>query len=246
MIKVQDQIEITGAMDERYRSVLTDEAVQFLTALDRNFDNRRRELLRARELRQQAIDAGQMPDFLRETAEIRRGQWTVAPIPADLRDRRVEITGPVDRKMIINALNSGASVFMADFEDSNSPTWRNNIDGQINLRDAVRRTIEFDKPRRQALPAERKPGHADGAPARLAPGGEALPGGRPADLRLACSISASSSSTTPATLMEQRHRPVLLPAQAGEPPRGAPVERRLRLRPGRISASRAAPSAPRC
>ncbi len=145
-IKVQDQIEITGAMDERYRSILTDEAVQFLTALDRNFDNRRRELLRARDARQQAIDAGQMPDFLRETAHIRRGQWTVAPIPADLRDRRVEITGPVERKMIINALNSGASVFMADFEDSNSPTWRNNLDGQINLRDAVRRAIEYQSP----------------------------------------------------------------------------------------------------
>ena len=84
-----------------------------------------------------------MPDFLPETAEIRKSEWTVAPIPPDLHDRRVEITGPVERKMIINALNSGANVFMADFEDSNSPTWQNNIEGQMNLRDAVRREISF-------------------------------------------------------------------------------------------------------
>src|SRR5213078_4937565 len=94
----------------------------------------------------QQIDAGQTPDFLTETASIREKEWTVAPIPHDLLDRRVEITGPVDRKMIINALNSGASVFMADFEDSNSPTWENNIEGQLNLRDTVRREIGFTSP----------------------------------------------------------------------------------------------------
>jgi malate synthase len=97
-------------------------------------------------VRQAEIDAGHYPDFLTETAEIRTSEWTVAPIPADLMDRRVEITGPVDRKMVINALNCGANVFMADFEDANSPTWTNNLDGQINLRDAIRRTIEFTSP----------------------------------------------------------------------------------------------------
>ncbi len=97
-------------------------------------------------MRQAEIDAGHYPDFLTETAEIRTSEWKVAPIPADLMDRRVEITGPVDRKMVINALNCGANVFMADFEDANSPTWTNNLDGQINLRDAIRRTIEFTSP----------------------------------------------------------------------------------------------------
>jgi malate synthase len=110
------------------------------------FEARRRELLARRAVRQRAIDAGAMPGFLPETAEIRSSEWKVAPIPHDLLDRRVEITGPVERKMVINALNSGASVFMADFEDSNSPTWRNNIEGQINLRDAVHGTISYESP----------------------------------------------------------------------------------------------------
>src|SRR5579862_7354357 len=126
--------------------ILTPEARQFLNDLARNFEKRRQELLARREVRQRQIDAGQLPDFLPETAHIRESEWTVAPIPRDLLDRRVEITGPVDRKMIINALNSGASVFMADFEDSNSPTCQNNLEGQINLRDAVNRTIAFTSP----------------------------------------------------------------------------------------------------
>src|SRR6476646_3080018 len=121
-------------------------ARSFLTDLARNFEKRRHELLARRRVRQQEIDAGQLPDCLPETAQIRQGDWKVAPIPKDLLDRRVEITGPVERKMIINALNSGANVFMADFEDSNAPTWRNNIDGQLNLRDAVRRQITFESP----------------------------------------------------------------------------------------------------
>ena len=103
--------------------ILHPEARAFLIDLHRNFETRRQELLARRTLRQQELDAGKLPDFLAETAEIRGANWRVAPIPADLADRRVEITGPVDRKMIINALNSGANVFMADFEDSNSPTW---------------------------------------------------------------------------------------------------------------------------
>jgi malate synthase len=126
--------------------VLTGEADRFLHELARRFEPRRQELLARRRDRQKELDAGKLPDFLPETKTVRESAWTVAPIPRDLHDRRVEITGPVDRKMIINALNSGASVFMADFEDSNSPTWRNNIEGQLNLRDAVRRTISFTSP----------------------------------------------------------------------------------------------------
>jgi malate synthase len=126
--------------------VLTPEAQAFLTKLARTFEHRRQELLARRRVRQQQIDAGHLPDFLAETADIRAREWTAAPIPPDLLDRRVEITGPVDRKMIINALNSGANVFMADFEDSNSPTWQNNLEGQANLRDAVAGTISYTSP----------------------------------------------------------------------------------------------------
>jgi malate synthase len=126
--------------------ILTQEAHAFLTKLARTFESRRQDLLARRRMRQQQIDAGQLPDFLPETASIREQEWTVAPIPHDLVDRRVEITGPVDRKMIINALNSGANVFMADFEDSNSPTWQNNLEGQANLRDTVAGTITYTSP----------------------------------------------------------------------------------------------------
>ena len=126
--------------------ILTPEVSRFVSRLSREFEPRRQELLARRRLRQQEIDAGQLPDFLPETASIREKEWKVAPIPHDLLDRRVEITGPVDRKMIINALNSGASVFMADFEDSNSPTWQNNLEGQANLRDAVEGTISYVSP----------------------------------------------------------------------------------------------------
>src|ERR1041385_4418303 len=136
-------------LDEIALEVLTDPASLFLQKLARKFEPRRRELLGRRAVRQQQIDSGQMPDFLPETAAIRAGDWKVAPIPADLQDRRVEITGPVERKMIINALNSGANVFMADFEDSNAPTWRNNLEGQVNLRDAVRGAITFVSPERK-------------------------------------------------------------------------------------------------
>jgi malate synthase len=123
--------------------ILMPDAANFVTMLEREFGQRRVELLAKREERKTRLDAGELPDFLPETREIRESDWKVAPIPPDLLDRRVEITGPTDRKMIINALNSGASVFMADFEDANAPTWANNIDGQYNLRDAVRRTISF-------------------------------------------------------------------------------------------------------
>ncbi|MEZ4880658.1 MAG: hypothetical protein R2801_10895, partial [Chitinophagales bacterium] len=136
-------VKITGAYKDAYASILTTEALDFLAHLHRKFNSRRLELLQNRVERQKSLDAGVLPDFLPETKDIRDSEWTVASWPSDMNDRRVEITGPVDRKMIINALNSGAKVFMADFEDSNSPTWENNIDGQINLKDAVRKTISF-------------------------------------------------------------------------------------------------------
>ena len=134
-------VEILAPPHAGQSHVLTPEALKFVVDLQRRFNARRLELLAARTARQKSLDAGEKPDFLPETTSIRESEWTVAPIPADLQDRRVEITGPVDRKMIINALNSGAKVFMADFEDATSPTWDNLLDGHINLRDAIRRTI---------------------------------------------------------------------------------------------------------
>ncbi len=133
-------------MGPRHEEILTTEALEFLAALHRRFEPRRSQILHARTLRQARYDAGELPDFLRETAEIRNADWRVGPIPADLLDRRVEITGPVDRKMIINALNSGAKVFMADFEDANSPTWHNNLDGQINLLDRWHSALDYEDP----------------------------------------------------------------------------------------------------
>ena len=129
--------------------MLTPDAVEFLTELERRFGPRRRELLVARDERAQRLREGELPDFLPETREVREGDWQVDPVPDELEDRRVEITGPVDRKMVINALNSGARMFMADFEDSNSPTWRNCIEGQVNLTDALERTISLDTGEKQ-------------------------------------------------------------------------------------------------
>jgi malate synthase len=139
-------VTFAAPVSDRHAEILTPEALDFIVRLQRTFNPRRKERLAARVTRQAALDAGQHPDFLPETKSIREAEWTVAPLPADLLDRRVEITGPVDRKMIINALNSGAKVFMADFEDSTTPTWDNLLDGQLNLRDAVRRTITYDDP----------------------------------------------------------------------------------------------------
>ena len=129
-----------------YEDILTPDALAFLARLHRFAEPRRRQLLEARRERQARYDAGVLPDFRPDTQEIREGDWTVAPIPAVLQDRRVEITGPVERKMIINALNSGAKVFMADFEDSSAPSFANQLDGQVNLRDAVNGTLEFRSP----------------------------------------------------------------------------------------------------
>src|SRR5436189_1164660 len=142
----QEGIEIRGPITAEFAEILTPEAMAFVATLVRTFSGRREELLQRRVQRQAEIDAGKMPDFLPETEHIRQGNWTVAPIPDDLQDRRVEITGPAERKMTINALNSGAKVFMADFEDAHSPTWENIVQGQLNLRDTVKRTISFTSP----------------------------------------------------------------------------------------------------
>ena len=139
-------VKLTGELHSQFDRILTPEALDFVASLDEQFQERRQELLQKRVLRQARLDAGEMPNFLPETAEIRQSDWKVAAIPTDLMDRRVEITGPVDRKMVINALNSGANMYMADFEDSHSPTWFDTVQGQINLCDAVDGTITFTNP----------------------------------------------------------------------------------------------------
>jgi malate synthase len=139
-------VEIKAPVDAQAAQVLTPDAVRFLAKLARQFEPTRQQLLARRVERQKEIDAGVMPDFLPSTRHVREGSWKVAPVPADLQDRRTEITGPVDRKMIVNALNSGAKVFMADFEDATSPTWSSLLQGQANLRDAVNRQIDFATP----------------------------------------------------------------------------------------------------
>jgi malate synthase len=138
-------VSVSGRMTPEFAQILTPEALAFVAALHRQFEPRRQELLARRAARQREFDSGKLPDFLAETKSVRESSWTIAPQPKDMLDRRVEITGPTDRKMVINALNCGASTFMADFEDANCPTWFNMIDGQVNLRDAVRRTITFEQ-----------------------------------------------------------------------------------------------------
>src|SRR5499426_1077247 len=138
-------VQISGRITAEFAQILTPEALAFVAKLHRRFEPRRQELLAKRAARQKEFDRGALPDFLPETKQIREAEWTIAPQPKDMLDRRVEITGPTDRKMVINALNCGASTFMADFEDANCPTWHNMIDGQINLRDAVRRTIGLEQ-----------------------------------------------------------------------------------------------------
>ena len=138
-----DGVQINAPHSEAYEKILTTEALSFLATLHRKFDATRKELLDRRQIRQKELDAGKLPDFLPETKSIRESDWSVAPVPNDHQDRRAEITGPTDRKMVINALNSGAKMYMADFEDSNTPTWDNQVSGQINMFDAVRKTISF-------------------------------------------------------------------------------------------------------
>jgi malate synthase len=154
--RIPEGIEILGKMSGAGAEILTADALNFVAKMARKFEARRRELMRKRAQRQAEFNAGNLPDFLPETRHIRESSWTVGAVPHDLRDRRVEITGPTDRKMVINALNCGASVFMADFEDSNTPTWENMIDGQLNLRDAVNRTITFKSPEGNEYALEHK------------------------------------------------------------------------------------------
>jgi len=141
-----DGLEVSGPVSEEYARILTPEAFRFLAGLARDFEPRRQDLLERRRTVQAEIDRGKLPDFLPETRDIRQKEWKIAPVPDDLQDRRVEITGPPDRKMIINALNSGANTYMADFEDAHSPTWRATIEGQLNLCDAVDGTISWLSP----------------------------------------------------------------------------------------------------
>jgi malate synthase len=143
-VAVPTDIQLRGAVQQRFDEVLTPGALEFVAELQRRFGGRRADLLKRRADRRQRLSQGELLDFLPETREIREGDWTVAARPADLRRRWVEITGPTDRKMVINALNSGADVFMADFEDANSPTWRNMVSGHLNLRDAIEGTITYD------------------------------------------------------------------------------------------------------
>jgi malate synthase len=138
-------VAVSGPISKEFAQILSPEALGFVAKLHRKFESRRQELLARRAQRQKEFDAGAKPDFLAETKKIRESDWVVGPQPNDMLDRRVEITGPTDRKMVINALNCGAATFMADFEDANCPTWHNMIDGQINLRDAVRRTISLQQ-----------------------------------------------------------------------------------------------------
>ncbi len=139
-------LEIVAPVTPAFQEILTPDAMALVLELERRFGDERKRLLKVRAERQARLDAGERPDFLAETKSVREGDWTIAPLPGDLQDRRVEITGPTDRKMVINALNSGAKLYMADFEDSNTPIWTNLVEGHINLRDAVRRTITFDDP----------------------------------------------------------------------------------------------------
>ena len=145
LTKTPSKINLIGAT-QGFEKILSPAALEFLQALHLRFDDKRQELLKARISRQEQFDLGVKPGFLKETEKIRHSDWEVAPIPSDILDRRVEITGPVDRKMIINALNSGAKVFMADFEDSNSPLWQNVMNGQINLYEANNKTISYKNP----------------------------------------------------------------------------------------------------
>src|SRR5512134_2607072 len=138
-------VQVHAPITPEFAQILTPEALALAARLQREFEPRRRELLAQRVERQRQLDAGKLPDFLPETRQIRESSWTIAPIPKDLECRRVEITGPVERKMIINALNSGADAYMTDFEDSNTPNWDNQITGQLNLIDAVRRTIVLEQ-----------------------------------------------------------------------------------------------------
>ena len=231
------RVEINARPGGRQAEILSAEALAFLAGLHRRFNRQRLELLVRRMGRQEDFDAGKLPDFLPETKSIRDGDWRVAPIPADLLDRRVEITGPVDRKMIVNALNSGAKVFMADFEDATSPMFANMVEGQANLKDRWAGKIDFTDPATGKTYALR----SDPAVLMVRPRGWHLPErhvpSTARKCRARCSISASMSSIAPRRKWRRRDAR-LLSAEAREPPRGAAVERCLRLRRATNSARR--------
>ena len=177
--------------------VLTDDALAFVADLQRRFGPVRLDLLSRREERQSELDAGVLPDFLAGTREVRESEWVVAPAPADLDDRRVEITGPAEPKMMINALNSGARVFMADLEDALSPTWANVVAGQAALMDAVRGTLTFESPEGKSYRLAEQTGDAAGPAARLAPHRIATCSSTTRRSRRRCSTRGCTCSTTP-------------------------------------------------
>jgi len=224
-------ISVLGRVSAEFAEILIEEALDFVADLHRRFEPRRQDLLARRAARQKEFDRGKLPDFLPDTRKTRTEEWRVAPQPKDLLDRRVELTGPTDRKMVINALNSGASTFMADFEDANCPTWHNMVDGQINLRDAVRRTISFEQSGkryrlqdRTAVLIPRPRGwHLDEK--------HCTSTARPYPAR--CSTSGCSCSTT-RRADRPRLGPVLLPAEDGVAPGSPAVERYFCVFTGRI------------
>ena len=205
-------VQINAPVSAEYATILTPEALELVAKLHRAFEPRRKELLKKRVERQARIDAGEMPDFLPETKHIREGDWKIAPLPKALECRRVEITGPVEAKMIINAYNSGADSYMTDFEDSNSPKWDNQIQGQINLYKAIRRQLSF----KNEAGKEYKLNHPADPSARLAPGREARHGRRPARLRRHLRFRAGVLPQRQGA-GRARCRPLLLPAEDGKP-----------------------------
>jgi Malate synthase len=234
-------MEITAEIKPGYESILTREALELVAALHRTFEPRRQQLLQARVERTKRLDAGERPDFLAETKSVREGDWKIAPLPQDLQCRRVEITGPVERKMIINALNSGADSYMTDFEDSNAPSWDNQITGHINLKDAVRRTISLEQNGKSytlndkvaTLIVRPRGWHLDE---------KHVTGGRQARLGRHLRFRALHGSQRQGT-GRARHGALLLSAEDGEPSGSAVVERHFPRRTG--SRRRAARHDPR-
>ncbi len=222
--------ELAADPGPRGGEILTEEALGFVAELERTFGPRRQELLQARAERQRRLDAGELPDFLPETREVRDSDWAIEPVPPDLLDRRVEITGPTDRKMVINALNSGARMFMADFEDANSPTWPNMVEGQANLIDAIERTIELETPEKTYRLDD------EVATLLVRPRGWHLP--EQARRRRRRAGLREPVRLRPVPLPQRRapararQRALPVPAEAREPSRGTALERRLRPRRG--------------
>merc|ERR1711977_627039 len=212
-------VKITAPVEDQHKSILTDDALNFLATLHRTFEPTRKQLLQRRVLEQQHLDNGALPDFLAETKAVREdSSWQCAPPPHPLSCRKVEITGPVDRKMVINALNSGANTYMADFEDSSSPTWFNMLDGQVNLRDAIRREIGFKDPKNgKAYTLNENP-----AVLLVRPRGWQL-------VRLWSLLLPQRQGAPQAWF-----RSLLLPSQDGTLPRSSSLERRLQALPGHL------------